>query len=66
MIIISGLLGLLALRPGDSERTVIWRSEAFQAVVNLFDRVAPTDSTVLILGETGVGKRERCRAWAGH
>lgn len=44
------------LRPVDSGRSVVWRSEAFQAVVNLVDRVAPTDSTVLILGETGVGK----------
>ena len=44
------------LRPGDAGRTVIWRSREFQGVVDLIDRVAPTDSTVLILGETGVGK----------
>ncbi len=35
---------------------LIYRSEAFAAVVNRLRQVAPTDATVLITGETGTGK----------
>ena len=35
---------------------LVGESEAFQRVLSLVDRVAPTPSTVLILGETGTGK----------
>jgi len=41
------------LSPGPS---LLGKSAAFQRSVQLLDRVAPTDSTVLILGETGTGK----------
>lgn len=34
----------------------IFESQAMQGVVGLLGRVAPTDATVLLLGETGVGK----------
>jgi transcriptional regulator with GAF, ATPase, and Fis domain len=36
--------------------TVLAQSPVMQAVLNQFDLVAATESTVLILGETGVGK----------
>lgn len=35
---------------------IITESEKMRAIVNLSERVATTDSTVLILGESGVGK----------
>ena len=35
---------------------IIGDSNAMQSVYNLVDKVAPTDSTVLILGESGTGK----------
>ncbi|MSR45764.1 MAG: sigma-54-dependent Fis family transcriptional regulator [Planctomycetes bacterium] len=41
------------LSPGP---TLLGRSAAFQRSLQLLDRVAPTSSTVLILGETGTGK----------
>ena len=36
--------------------TPVFASPAMQEVVNLLTRLAPTDATILILGETGVGK----------
>jgi two-component system NtrC family response regulator len=41
---------------------LIGNSEAMQQVSKLIARVAPTDSTVLILGETGTGKELVARA----
>ena len=38
------------------EREIIGQDTAMQTVLNQADRIAGTDSTVLILGETGVGK----------
>ncbi len=40
----------------------VGRSPAFQEVVNTVRKIGPTDSTVLILGETGVGKELVARA----
>lgn len=37
-------------------RTLIGHSRAFQKVIQLADSVASTDTTVLLLGETGTGK----------
>ncbi len=45
---------------GDSE--LIGDSESMQKVKNLIERVAPTDSTVMIRGETGCGKELVARA----
>lgn len=36
--------------------TMVWKSPRMAEIVSLVEKVAPTDSTVLILGESGVGK----------
>src|SRR5215468_11637409 len=41
---------------------VVWQSEAMRRVLEAADTVAPTDSTVLISGETGTGKELIARA----
>jgi two-component system, NtrC family, response regulator HydG len=41
---------------------MIGRSAAMRAVYQMIDRVAPTDATALILGETGTGKELVARA----
>jgi formate hydrogenlyase transcriptional activator len=41
---------------------IVGRSVALQKVVTLLEKVAPTDSTVLICGETGTGKELIARA----
>jgi DNA-binding NtrC family response regulator len=44
------------LIPPDLGSAFVGESAAFREVLSLIDRVAPTDSTVLITGETGTGK----------
>lgn len=46
----------LALRGRRDIGRVIGASPAFEAVLRLVEKVAPTGSTVLLLGETGTGK----------
>ena len=45
-----------ALAPPDFAGDFVGQSPAFREVVALTERIGPTDSSVLILGETGVGK----------
>ncbi len=44
------------LRAVEGTADLIGNSPPMQRVKNLIDKIAPTDSTVLILGETGTGK----------
>ena len=44
------------LTPPDLSNSFIGDSPQFRRLLNLIDRVAPSDSTVLITGETGAGK----------
>jgi DNA-binding NtrC family response regulator len=41
---------------------LVWKSDAMRRVLALVDRVAPTESRVCILGETGTGKELVARA----
>jgi formate hydrogenlyase transcriptional activator len=56
------------IRAGDQDRDsrrfeqIIGRSPALEAVLGQVEQVAPTDSTVLIQGETGTGKELIARA----
>jgi formate hydrogenlyase transcriptional activator len=49
-------LNLLDDEPGDSQSGIIGNSRAIRSVLRQISIVAPTDSTVLIQGETGTGK----------
>ncbi len=46
----------------ESAAGMIGKSRAFRGVLDLVEAVAPTDATVLILGETGTGKERVARA----
>ena len=48
--------------PDPSFSGIVGRSRALREVLTLIDLVAPTDSTVLLLGETGTGKELIARA----
>ena len=53
----------LRRRTGDALRSkIIGRSQAVQRMFDLIERVAPTRSTALIIGETGTGKELVARA----
>lgn len=51
-----------AVRDGVGNRVLVGKSAAMQDVERLVQRVAPTDATVLLVGETGVGKELVARA----
>ena len=50
------------LRRRVGRHELVWTSEAMQRVMGQVDRVAPTESRVCILGETGTGKELVARA----
>jgi two-component system response regulator FlrC len=45
----------------DDDRTLVARDPAMQAVTNLADQVAPSEASILITGESGVGKEVMAR-----
>ncbi|MDR2116435.1 MAG: sigma-54 dependent transcriptional regulator [Planctomycetaceae bacterium] len=49
-------------RRAEGNSKLVGHSEAMQQVYRMIDRIAPTDSTVVILGETGTGKELVARA----
>jgi DNA-binding NtrC family response regulator len=51
-----------ALRRRVGRHEIVWRSDAMRRVMAQVDRVAPTESRVCILGETGTGKELVARA----
>ncbi|MDO5537205.1 MAG: sigma 54-interacting transcriptional regulator [Desulfovibrionaceae bacterium] len=51
-----GQIAFLAKQQKDSTFMPSFASKAMAEVVSLVERIAPTDATVLVLGETGVGK----------
>jgi len=50
------------LRRAEGDNSLVGSSQAMAGVIKLIDRVAPTESTVLIRGETGCGKELVARA----
>ncbi|MDR3199581.1 MAG: sigma-54 dependent transcriptional regulator [Planctomycetaceae bacterium] len=46
----------------ENTNQLVGHSEPMQQVYRMIDRIAPTDSTVVILGETGTGKELAARA----
>ena len=46
----------LRIRATGVERSIVCESEAMARVLEIADRVAPTEATVLVTGETGTGK----------
>jgi len=50
------------LRISSSFEEIVGESKALKLVLKQIETVAPTDSTVLILGETGTGKEQLARA----
>ncbi len=51
-----GQIAFMAKQQKEHALTPSFASKAMGEVLTLVDRIAPTDATVLILGETGVGK----------
>jgi DNA-binding NtrC family response regulator len=44
------------LKSKDDRRVLVYQSESMQRIMDMVARLAPTDSTVLITGESGTGK----------
>src|SRR5262249_3796422 len=51
-----------ALKRRIGRHELVWKSQAMQRIMAIVDRVAPTESRVCILGETGTGKELIARA----
>jgi transcriptional regulator with GAF, ATPase, and Fis domain len=55
-----------ALGRADAFQALVGESEAMRRVLHCIEQVAPTDATVLVLGETGTGKELVARAIHAH
>ena len=55
-LLINSTMVLSNLNDGDPAHAIIGRSERMKAVFDLVEKVADSDSTILITGETGTGK----------
>ena len=55
---------IIDVKPSDADHFehLVGRSVAMREVFGILERIAPTDLTVLISGETGTGKELACRA----
>jgi len=62
MLALENLALRMALKDRLGESAMIGDSPAMQAVARLIRKAAPTDATVLLTGETGVGKELAARA----
>jgi two-component system response regulator AtoC len=51
---------------GDSGTDSVWKSDAMQGIRSVIERIADTNVTVLIQGESGVGKEIVARSIHGH
>jgi DNA-binding NtrC family response regulator len=54
------------VREGGDDATMVWESEPLQRIRLMLDQIADTDVTVLIHGESGVGKEIVARAVHQH
>jgi two-component system response regulator GlrR len=55
-------VGKLSVHPGTTFGSMVGESLAMRHVFSLLERAAPTDSTVLLSGETGTGKEAAARS----
>ena len=61
-LFVEHMTALPAARPAPSAGGLVGRAPAFVAMMEQVSRVAPTDTAVLLLGETGTGKEMVARA----
>jgi formate hydrogenlyase transcriptional activator len=62
----NGLSSEEEIRPEEDFAGIVGQSPALREVLQLVELVAPSDSTVLLLGETGTGKELIAHAIHGH
>src|SRR5580692_8485008 len=57
----AGLIAAVLAAVSDDDRPLVARDPAMQAVMDLAAQVAPSDASILITGESGVGKEVMAR-----
>ena len=60
------LIAAVLAAVSDDERTMVARDPAMQAVITLADQVAASEASILITGESGVGKEVMARYLHSH